>query len=674
MQFNSPWITTPDFLSLPIINVFRRQYDSVEIPPSAFQNYHVAFRSYFDACAENTYSIRISADDAYKLYINGQFVGQGVKPGYANSYSYNIFDITPYIEDGKNTIVVHAYYSGRITRAYQTGDNRFGVVADILENDVYLCGTDAEWKFSRPLEYADGEVWGSSTGFAENLDFRLEEKGWREKDFDDSLWESAVINTNDDHIFREKPTVPLYVGKMEPASVKKVEAGHFILDFGKEITGQFYMEMTGKEGQTVKVLCGEELNPDGSVRYDMRARCKYEETCTLSGKKDVFLFFEYKGFRYVELITDKDNLSPETFAAIVRHHPFKNRLKLETDNVMLHRLWELFENSVICGAQEIVVDCPTREKAQYVGDFALGGMAHLYLTDDRDYFKELVQDFADSCEVCPGMLAIAPGSLMQEIADTSLEFLAIVYNYYSHTGDAEGIAQFMPACRNVLSHFSRFVREDGLLDGVSDKWNIVDWPQEFRDGYDFPLVQPPVTKGCHNVINALYIGAHMYYNKLCEALSMPVDTTTADRAKDAFIDVFYDPEKKLFRDAEGSTHYSLHANVFPAFFGLQPTEATATIIDFLDKKGIVCGVRVSYYLLKALVHMGADDIAYRLLLNEGERGWVNMLREGATATFEAWGKEQTGKSVSLCHPWGAWPIMLLYDDLNGKFGIKITKQ
>ncbi len=672
MRFISPWITTPDFIALPVISVFRRQYDSVEIPPSPLQNYHAAFRGRFSAEHGKAYTIRISADDGYKLYVNGQFVGQGIKQGYADSYSYNIFDLTPYIADGENTIVVHAYYSGRITRAYQTGDNRFGIVADILENDTYVSGTSADWRFSRPREYAPGEVWGSSTGFAENLDFRLEEKGWREKDFDDSKWENAVENREDDHIFRENATIPLYVGKVAPASVRKVGPGHYILDFGKEITGQFYMEMTGERGQTVTVLCGEELLPDGSVRYDTRARCKYEEVCTLSGEKDVFLFYEYKGFRYVELITAPDNFSPETFAAVVRHRPFKNRLRLETENETLQKLWTLFENSVICGAQEHVVDCPTREKGQYVGDFALSGMAHLYLTDDRAYFKEIMQDFADSCKVCPGMLAIAPGSLIQEIADTSLEYPVILYNYLAHTGDKTGAAQFMPAVENVLSHFSQFVRADGLLEGVSDKWNLVDWPPVYRDGYDFPMVQPPVKEGCHNVLNAHYIGALICHRKLCEALSLPVDTAAEEKAKAAFMQVFYDPEKRLFRDAEHSTHYSLHANTLPGYYGFQPPEATDSLIAFIEKKGIVCGVRFAYFVLKSLVRMGAHDAAFRLLLNESEYGWVNMLREGATATFETWGKEHSDHA-SLCHAWGAAPVMLLCDDFNGKYGIKITE-
>lgn len=46
-------------------------------------------------------------------------------------------------------------------------------------------------------------------------------------------------------------------------------------------------------------------------------------------------------------------------------------------------------------------------------------------------------------------------------------------------------------------------RYDGLICDFADKWNLVDWPENMRDGYDFPLDNPIVKgKGVHNVINA----------------------------------------------------------------------------------------------------------------------------------------------------------------------------
>lgn len=672
MVFTSSWITTPDFLNLPIINVFHKQYEKADIPASAFENYHIAFRGKF--CAKNgcTYAIRISADDVYKLYINGRFVGQGVKQGIHESYSYNVFDITPFVAEGKNTVVIHTYYFGRINRAYQSADHRFGAVCDISENGTVIGGTDKSWTFSKLPEYAGTEACGYDTTFLEDLDFRLEMKGWREPDFDDSKWENALENPNDDHIFREKPAAAVQVETVKPASVQIFSPGHCLIDFGYEVVGQFYMEMTGTEGQTVKILCGEELQDDGHVRYDMRCSTKYEETCTLSGKKDVFLFFDYKAFRYVEVKTEGAGLEPETFAAFFRHHPFREGLTLKTDNATLQNIWKLCVHTLKCGAQECVVDCPHREKGQYLGDWFHSGFAHLYLTGDKDYFFGILQDFVDSCKICPGMMGVAPGSLMQEIADASLEFPVILHRYYHHTGDKESIRPFLAVAQGIINHFSQYAREDGLLDGVADKWNLVDWPANLRDGYDFPLVEPPLKKGCHNVINAFYIGALMCLNDLYEIFGMPCDRTAEKKAIDSFLRVFYDPEKMLFRDAETSSHYSLHANILPAYYGFQPKAYNEPVIAFMEKKGLSCGISLAYFILKALLNMDAPELALRLLLNDGEHGWVNMLREGATTIFEAWGKDQKW-NTSLCHAWGSFPIVLLHDDFNGKFGITVAK-
>ena len=41
-----------------------------------------------------------------------------------------------------------------------------------------------------------------------------------------------------------------------------------------------------------------------------------------------------------------------------------------------------------------------------------------------------------------------------------------------------------------------------------------------------------------------------------------------------------------------------------------------------------------------------------------------MLREGATACFEAWGKDQKW-NTSLCHPWASGAIPLIIEELAG---------
>ena len=83
----------------------------------------------------------------------------------------------------------------------------------------------------------------------------------------------------------------------------------------------------------------------------------------------------------------------------------------------------------------------------------------------------------------------------------------------------------------------------------------------------------------------------------------------------------------------------------------------------IEEKGLCCGVQFSYFVLKACSELGDRELEYRLLTNETENSWMNMLREGATTTFEAWGKEMKD-NTSLCHPWATAPIIAITEDLK----------
>lgn len=89
---------------------------------------------------------------------------------------------------------------------------------------------------------------------------------------------------------------------------------------------------------------------------------------------------------------------------------------------------------------------------------------------------------------------------MQEIADFSLLYPYQLLLYYRFTGDKEFLRDMLPYAQGISEYFDRFRREDGLIENVKTKWNLVDWPQNLRDNYDFDLPQPVVGDGCHNVI------------------------------------------------------------------------------------------------------------------------------------------------------------------------------
>ena len=68
---------------------------------------------------------------------------------------------------------------------------------------------------------------------------------------------------------------------------------------------------------------------------------------------------------------------------------------------------------------------------------------------------------------------------------------------------------------------------------------------------------------------------------------------------------------------------------------------------------------MAYFALAALKKHERIDDCRELVADEG--CWLNMLREGATTTFEAWGKDQKW-NTSLCHPWAVAPAIILAED------------
>ncbi|MFD0670896.1 family 78 glycoside hydrolase catalytic domain [Cohnella sp. GCM10027633] len=668
-HWQASWITDPEYAELQPLSMLRKEEvpsaPLVDAHPRSLMNRHVYFRRSFVLNRQpRKASLRISADDYYKLYVNGRFVGQGPAQGYPFRYYYNEWELSEYLAAGHNTIAIHVYYQGLLNRAYNSGDLRMGAIAELNTDNGFALFTDATWKFMRAAQFQSSGTVGYDTQFLENIDQRLAIPNWHAPGYSDETWEQAAVNQRADYELFPQETPAVSVYRIAPALVTQLDEGRYLLDFGHELTGQFEMTAKGDAGQRIELRFGEELElGDRSVKFEMRCNCNYRETWTLSGRADTLEQFEYKAFRYVEVIGPAEAIDPDSFAAIVRHYPIDaEACRFETEDELLQRIWDICKLGVQLCAQENFVDCPSREKGQYLGDNTVMGHTHMYISGDLRLFKKAIRDFALSATVCPGIMAVAPGSFMQEIADFSLQWPMQLLNYYRHSADIAFLKEMHPVAEGILSHFGSYRRADGLLENVKDKWNLVDWPDNLRDGYDFPLTRP-VSDGCHNVINALYYGCIQTVQEIRRILNIDHDDELP-QLKQAFISAFYRPDARLFADATASGHASLHANIFPLLFDIAPNDSIDSIMALIERKRFSCGVYMSYFLLKALAKHGRKQLIYDLITCDDERSWANMIREGATSCFEAWGKEQKW-NTSLCHGWASSPIPVLIEDVIG---------
>lgn len=235
-------------------------------------------------------------------------------------------------------------------------------------------------------------------------------------DYNDEFWEDACL-CDQGHKLVDKPVKSVVRYEVFPREISFFGKNNFLLDFGKEIVGCVRFNGIGKKGTRLRVLCGEELVDTGHVRYDMRCNVLYEDNWTLSGNTETIENFAYKGFRYLEVETEGDSIDPSCFSVMAQHYPIEKKSVFHCNDEDIQGIWDICENAVIISTQEAYVDCPTREKGQYLGDMLVTGLAHCYITSDGEMYKKALWDFANTAFICKGLLAVAPGGTMQEIAD-----------------------------------------------------------------------------------------------------------------------------------------------------------------------------------------------------------------------------------------------------------------
>ena len=114
------FISHPDFCSVEPINVYHREIgeDGIYFPtkeeegsvsllhPADMRNKHIIFRKKAELTEFKKATLKITADDYYKLYVNGRFVAQGPAPSYHFRYCYNEIDLSAYLVEGENVNLV----------------------------------------------------------------------------------------------------------------------------------------------------------------------------------------------------------------------------------------------------------------------------------------------------------------------------------------------------------------------------------------------------------------------------------------------------------------------------------------------------------------------------------------------------------------------------------------
>lgn len=612
----------------------------------------------------------IAVAGLYELYINGEKIGNHrLDPMYTRFDRRNL------------------YVTYDVTSQLQKGDNAIGV---LLGNGWYNHQSMGVWDFHRApwrnrptfcmdlkITYTDGTTetiptgldWRTSSGAltfnsiytAEHYDFRLEQKGWNTPSFDDSKWHGVGYRSVPSEVVSAQQIRPIRNVETIPAkSVKKLNDTTYVFDFERNMAGVTRIRVSGEEGTVVRVKHGERLFPDGHI--DLANIAVYHrpvddtdpfgtDILILSGKgqNEFMPRFNYKGFRYVEVTSNKPvELDQNSLTAYFMHSDVPAVGEINTSSPLINRLWWATNNAYLSNLMGYPTDCPQREKNGWTGDGHFAIETALYNFDGITVYEKWLADHRDEQQpngVLPDIIPTGGwGYGTANGLDWTSTIAIIPWEVYMFYGDNKLLSD----CYDNIKSYVNYVERTS--NNHLTTWGRGDWvPVKSQSNLE-------LTSSIYFYVDTrILANAAKLFNKQEDYTYY---TELAEKIKKAINDKFLNRETGIY--ANGSqTELSV-----PLKWGVVPDEmvqkVTANLAKKVEEAGfhLDVGVLGAKALLNALSENGYAETAYKVAVQDTYPSWGWWIVNGATTLLENWDLQAT-RDISDNH--------MMFGEIGGWF-------
>lgn len=597
----------------------------------------------------------IVAAGLYELSINGEKVGDHYLDPAFTDY-------------GKRLL----YVTHDVTNLLQQGKNAIGV---ILGNGWYNHQPVAEWNFhnapwrDRPsfcmdirIRYTDGteEIIASDNSFktnsgpitfnaiylAENHDFRKDMPNWNKPSFDDSSWQTATEVEKPDVIISSQTMHPIRITDFrKPIEVKKLSDTLYLYNFGQNWSGITTFTAQGEAGTKVKLRHGEQLDSRGKRLFDDNNTQFYQnvneplkygkhpedelfqtDVLILDGKKNTFTpHFNYKGFQYVEVSSDKPlEQDKQDMTSHFIHTDLPQIGTFECSDSLINSLWRATNYSYLSNLVGYPTDCPHREKNGWTGDAHLAIETALFNYDGITLYEKWLADHRDNMYENGRLHCIIPsGGWGGDIVDWTCSVTLIPWAIYEFYGDQTCLRDnYTEMKRHTDYWLSKF--PDGLVGDAG----LGDWVP-------------------HKAVANRELSASIYHYKNADIMSRTAKLfgyeeehkyykNEAEKIKAAINNKYLNKETGIY-----ASGYQTEQSM-PLYWGIVPEELKAKVEERLservhmDKDHLDFGIMGCKTVLNALTESGHVEQAFRMVTQQDYPSWGNWVRQGATTLFENW--------------------------------------
>lgn len=691
-----------DIASQWLVDKWSAQWISVpDEPANVYGVYH--FRKSFDLkSVPDRFIVHVTADNRYKLYVNGELVSLGPSRGDIYNWNFETVDLAPYLKPGKNVLASVVWNYADQKPVAQVSFNQTGFLLQGNTDVESIANTDDSWLCLKNKAYSpwNKRVLGYYVaGPGEQMDAELYPWGWEQLEYADGQWQKALAGMNGgikgarDYPGRLLVPSPIPPMEMKPERLEsvRIEEGiqtprdflkkkttltipansqvRLLLDNGVLTTGYFSLLFSKGKDASVTIGYAESLYEieEGKRGFKKGNRNEitgkrfigYEDKVIADGGENRnFTTLWWRTWRYIDLHiqTSSEPLVLEDIQGIFSAYPFQMESAFSAPgHEDLNKMLEIGWRTARLCAHETYMDCPYYEQLQYLGDTRIQAMISLYNTQDPYMVKNAIEQGRQSMVADGITMSRYPSELHQFIPSFSLWWICMGHDYWMYRGDEAYMKTLLPAYRNILSWYEQWLKPDKSLSYIPH-WYFADWASGFM--YGEPIREK---EGNSAFQDLLYLIALEANEEMERAFGIPA---MADYYKQMASDIratiipkYWDETRGLFADTQDHRSFSQHVNTLAILSKIVTGKKAEEVMvrTLKDNSLIQATIYFRYYVHQALKIAGLGD-----QLLENLQIWRDQMALGLTT----WA-EQPEPSRSDCHAWSASPNVEFFRTLLG---------
>lgn len=237
-------------------------------------------------------------------------------------------------------------------------------------------------------------------------------------------------------------------------------------DMGGITLGSIALDIEAPAGTVLDIGHGEEATESGRPNYAKAFTLYAADRFVLQAGRQRIETFTSRGFRHLDVLVSNHS-TPVTLHGIgstERRYPYVFTGTFECSDPAFNRLWDYGRRTLELCSEDVLTDCPWRERTLYGGDLLAAGGAMIGMSRDLRLLRRSIEIFLQSYSPETNWLqSQAPLSrTLPSLSDYPLLVGISTAWYLRLTHDAALAKQAWPIFRGMLKAIEKMKRSDGL--------------------------------------------------------------------------------------------------------------------------------------------------------------------------------------------------------------------